>query len=210
MPRFWPLVPRLAAGLFFAATATFFVLNPAAYKRLDALNVLQFNLHGVNFAFVMAVFAYALPGVLLTSYFSWHLVHLPTRFRVEVVLLLVASTLLLQLGVLSTSPAFPGRTQYLMLLTWLFPTLHGAALLRTAFTGPPNDRRWKFLYAGLGLYLLYRVPGNILFGSSDFQVNLPIVLCFAWYASATPFFNRLRSQAWLYASPFDKPVVGRG
>ncbi len=97
MLRFLSFAPRLAAFFFFAATATFFVLNPAAFEKLNLLNILQFNIKGVNYAFVMALFAYALPGALLTGYFGWHLVHSPARFRVESVLLLLAGTLLLQL-----------------------------------------------------------------------------------------------------------------
>lgn len=186
MPRFLSLAPRLAACLFFAAATTFFALNQPAFQKLNALNLLQFNLQGVNYAVVMSLFAYALPGALLTGYFGWQLVRAPGRFRVEAVLLLVAGTLLLQLGVISTAPTFPGRTNYLMVLTWLFPTLHGAAWVWNALTGRANERRQRLTNAVMGLFLLYLVPGNILFGAEQIdgrQINLSIVLCFAWYAS---------------------------
>ena len=190
MPRFLYLAPRLAACFFFAAAATFFVLNPSAFQKLDALNVLQFNLRGVDYAVVMSWFAYALPGTLLTGYFGWQLVRAPARFRVEAVLLLVAGTLLLQLGVLSTAPTLPGRTNYLMGLTWLFPTLHGTAWVWKALTGRADERRQRLANAVMGLFLWYLVPGNILFGADQIdgrQVNLAIVLCFAWYASSRLF-----------------------
>lgn len=188
MTRSLSLVPKLAAGSFFAAAAAFFVLNPLAFKQLDALNLLQFNLPGVNYAFVMALFAYALPGALLTGYFGWHLVHAPARFRAEAAVLLVAGTLLLQLGAVSAAPASAGRTRYLLLLTWLFPTLHGVAWVRGALTGGPGEWRGRAC-AALGLYLLYRVPGSALFGTHDVQANLPIALCFVWYVSRCPLFQ---------------------
>ena len=186
MPRFLSLAPRLAAYFFFAAATTFFVLNPEAFQKLGIINVLQFNLQGVNYAFMMALFAYALPGMLLTGYFGWQLAREPARFRVEAALLLVAGTLLVQLGALSTAPAFPGRTQYVMLLTWVFPTLHGAAWGWKALTGRANEGRQRLTNAVMGLYLLYVVPGSILFGADEIdekRVNLAIVVCFAWYAS---------------------------
>ena len=190
MPRFLYLAPRLAACFFFAAAATFFVFDPSAFQKLDALNVLQFNLQGVNYAVVISLFAYALPGTLLTGYFGWQLVWAPARFRVEAVLLLVAGTLLLQLGVISTAPTLPGRTNYLMVLTWLFPTLHGAAWGWKALTGRADERRQRLTNAVMGFFLLYLVPGNILFGADQIdgrQVNLSIVLCFAWYTSSRLF-----------------------
>jgi hypothetical protein len=140
MPRFLSLAPRLAACFFFTAATIFFVFNPAAFQKLGILNVLQFNLQGVNYAFVMALFAYALPGLLLTGYFGWQLVRGPAPFRVEDALLVLAGTLLIQLGTLSTAPAFPGRTQYLMVLTWVFPTLHGATWGWQALTGRASER----------------------------------------------------------------------
>ena len=186
MSRFLSLAPRLAAYLFFAAATVFFVLNPSAFQKLDALNVLQFNLRGVNYTLVMALFAYALPGALLTGYFGWRLVRAPARFRVESALLLVAGTLLLQLGALSTAPTLPGRTTYLMGLTWLFPTLHGTAWGWNALSGRADKQRQRLTNAVMGLFLLYLVPGNILFGGDSIdekQINLAIVLCFVWYAS---------------------------
>ena len=144
-------------------------------------------MQGVNYAVVISLFAYALPGTLLTGYFGWHLVKAPARFWVEAALLLVAATLLFQLGAISTAPTFPGRTQYLMVLTWLFPTLHGAVWMWRALTGPAGNRRQRLTYAAMGLYLLYHVPGSILFEADEIQVNLPIVLCFAWYASSRLF-----------------------
>ena len=191
MPRFLYLAPRLAACFFFAAAATFFFLNPSAFQKLDALNVLQFNLQGVSYAVVMSLFAYALPGTLLTGYFGWQLVRGVPRFRVEAVLLLVAGTLLLQLGVISTAPTLPGRTNYLMVLTWLFPTLHGATWVWKALTGRADKRRQRLTNAVMGLFLLYLVPGNILFGAAQIderQINLSIVLCFAWYASSSLYY----------------------
>jgi hypothetical protein len=188
MRLFLPFTPRLAAFFFFAAATMFFMLNPAAFEKLDVLNVLQFNMQGVKYAFVMAWFAYALPGALLTGYFSWHLLRSPARFRVEIVLLLLAGSFLLQLGAISTAPNSTGRTQYLELLTWLFAALHGVAWLWIAFTGHSGSKYQRFTDAALGIYILYRVPGNILFGTDDIQVNLPIILCFAWYASR-PFFK---------------------
>ena len=134
----------------------------------------------------MSLFAYALPGGLLTGYFGWQLVRVPGRFRVEAGLLLVAGTLLLQLGAISTAPTLPSRTNYLMGRTWLFPTLHGVAWVWNALTGRANERGQRLTYAVMGLFLLYLVPGNILFGADQIdgrQVNLSIVLCFAWYAS---------------------------
>ena len=190
MSQFLHIAPRLASFLFFAAAATFFVLNPSAFQKLDALNVLQFNLQGVSYAVVMSWFAYALPGALLTGYFGWQLIRVPARFRVEAVLLLIAGTLLLQLGVISTSPTLPGRTNYLMGLTWSFPTLHGAAWVWKSLTGRADERRQRLTNALMGLFLLYLVPGNILFGADQIdgrQVNLAIVLCFAWYASSRLF-----------------------
>lgn len=186
MLRFLSLAPRLAACLFFIAATTFFVLNPAAFQKLGILNVLQFNLQGVSYAFVMALFAYALPGLLLTGYFGWQLVREPASDRLEAVLLLLAGTLLIQLGALSTAPAFPGRTQYLMVLTWVFPTLHGAAWGWKALTGRGSERRQRLTNAVMGLYLLYLVPGSILFGAGEIdekQVNLAVAVCFAWHAS---------------------------
>ena len=186
MPRFLSLAPRLAAYFFFAAATTFFVLNPAAFQKLGIINVLQFNLQGVNYAFVMALFAYTLPGVLLTSYYGWQLTQRPAQFRVESALLLVAGTLLVQLGAISTAPEFPGRTLYLMVLTWLFPTLHGAAWGWKALTGRANERRQRLTHAVMGLYLFCLVPGSIFFGADEIDekhVTLSIAVCFAWYAS---------------------------
>lgn len=185
MPRFLSLAPRLAAYCFFVAATTFFVLNPAAFRNLGGLNVLQFNVQGVNYAFVMALFAYALPGLLLTSYYGGQLAQEPARFRVESALLLGASTLLVQLGAISWAPEFRGRALYVMVLTWLFPTLHGAAWGWKALTGRANERRQRLTHAVLGLCLLCLVPGSILFADQVDQkrVTLAIAVCFAWYAS---------------------------
>ena len=185
MPRFLSLAPRLAAYFFFAAATTFFVLNSAAFQKLGIINVLQFNVQGVNYTFVMALFAYALPGLLLMSYYGWQLAQQPARFRVESALLLGASTLLVQLGAISYAPEFRGRTMYVMVLTWLFPTLHGAAWGWKALTGRANERRQRFTHAVLGLYLLCLVPGSILFADEidEKRVTVAIAVCFAWYAS---------------------------
>ena len=180
------LCPPTGSLLFLCCIGCFFRPQPSAFQKLDALNVRQFNLQGVNYAVVMSVFAYALPGILLTGYFGWQLVRAPARFRVEAALLLVAGTLLLQLGVISTAPTLPGRTNYLTVLTWLFPTLHAAAWGWKALTGRADERRQRLTNAAMGLFLWYLVPGNILLGADQIdgrQVNLSIVLCFAWYAS---------------------------
>lgn len=197
MPQFLSLAPRLAATIFFAAATTFFVLNPAAFQKLNALNVLQFNLQGVDYAFIMALFAYALPGALLTGYFGWHLLHSPARLRGPAALLALASTLLIQLGTIATAPAYPSRTRYLMVISWLFPALHGAAWVwlalsiqrqrSTLFWRPGEWQR--IVNATLGLYLLYCMPGSFLFGADEIQANVPIALCFGWYASCHALFQ---------------------
>ncbi|QIX59959.1 hypothetical protein HER32_01630 [Hymenobacter sp. BT18] len=193
MPRFLPLAPRLAAYLFALAVAAFFFLNPAAFQKLAAVNLLQFNLQGVKYAFIMSLFAYALPGVVLTGYFGWLLLRSPTRFRAPAALLALAGIILLQLGTISTAPEFPGRTLYVMLLTWTFPTLHGVAWLWLAFTDHLGIRR--FANAALGLYLLYQVPGSFLFGADEVQANIPIALCFGWYFSCHVLFQSASPNA---------------
>ena len=57
--------------------------------------------------------------------------------------------------------------------------------------------RQRLTNAEMGLFLLYLVPGNTLLGADQLdgrQINLLIVLCFAWYASRAAFFTPHRPR----------------
>jgi hypothetical protein len=193
MHRRLALLPRLATFLFLFAALAFFVLNPDAFGKLPILNLLEFNLQRVNYTFIMSLFAYTIPGILMTFYFGWHLVKSSTYLRAEAAILLVSSTLLIQLGSISTSPEFSGRTAYLFCLSWLFPVLHAVVFLMLALRFRIGSRLRFLTHLVLGLYILYEVPATLLSLSGivgiEENVNKSVILCFLWYLSCPRLFQ---------------------
>lgn len=184
-------LPICATVLFLSAILSFFCLNTKAFHKLNALNLLQYNLQRVDYTFIMSLFAYAIPGVLMVTYFLFIFLNYRRKSTPEVLLLLLASALLILLGSISTSPELKGRTMCLLIVSWLFPILHAVATLIIAIKIRKSS---KVLFCSnliLSIYIFYQIPFKLFFfDDGEVMANPSILICFLWYLS----YNRLLSN----------------
>jgi hypothetical protein len=188
-PKLMRLLPLCSVVSFFFASVLFFYLNPKAFQKINDINLLQYNLQGVSYTFIMSLFAYVVPSILMIFYYIFYLLKF-RKLSPEITILILASTLLLALGSVSTAPEFRTRTMALLIASWLFPILSCLAFLIIAIKIRQKSKKLFILNAVLFFYIFYEIPfKSLVLIDVDINYNIPIILCVLWYTSCNKTFS---------------------
>ena len=189
-------LPICATTSFVSASLLFFYLNTKAFHKLSSLNILQYNLQQVDYTFIMSLFAYAIPGVLMVLYFLFNFLNYRRKLTPEILVLLTASALLIVIGSISTSPELRNRTMWLLGLSWLFPVLHALSFFIIAIKIRKSSKFLSYSNFVLSIYILYQIPFKLLFSTDgEIMANPSILICFFWYMSCNRVFSQLIQES---------------
>lgn len=160
---------------FLLSLLILFILNDKAYYQLGLLTPFQFNITGMRFQFIPAVFSYFLVGVLIII--QWILLAVMLRkMRIAAYLFSLSGFILIFLGL------FPVSDQNCFLSFYIsiaFVLINFVGLFVMLFN--VNEMKNKYILLLLLGFMSYKLFNKFILFNDEFNVNYLVVACFLWY-----------------------------
>jgi len=168
---------------FFVSMLVFFTLNVKAYAQVALLNLLQFNVKGVEYAFIPGIFGYALVGatIILLWVSVWHTV---PKVKAAALVFALSGILLVVIGV---KPNLQGQVTSLYYLSILYIVLNLIGLVILLAKSAVLWNKWV-----LSLFLtfvVYELVDRFILFENNFNLNVLISMCFIWYLYLFKYLN---------------------
>ncbi|SHL98711.1 hypothetical protein SAMN02746009_03755 [Hymenobacter psychrotolerans DSM 18569] len=172
--------------VFLTSCATFAFFRPEFIDNLKYLSVLQVNIQGASYAFIMSLFAYTVPGILICMYW-WRIFSYKNSMKSESIIFGFTGILLVILGSLPYNNDFPIRLFFVVILSMIF-NLANAIGFAIIYIKHKNEIKYVKYYWILIMYILYDTL--YLFIKTDGSLsnsNTSTLVCIACYFT----FNKL-------------------
>lgn len=186
----------LIPTMFYLSCLIYFSISTNVYKNMDVLNILQLNIKGVYYHFIIAIFGYAIPGTM--SVFLW--IYIARKFiiiRKQVIPLLIAGCILISLSFVQYNSSYPSAGLYVLLssLSYLFFSAIGIFAINSKLYGKKITMSF-FIVNVVPIFLFYDVFSGLLLPNSNLiPSNTSTILCLSWYFTLPKYLTFLNEKA---------------
>ncbi|WP_133273290.1 hypothetical protein [Hymenobacter radiodurans] len=167
-------------NLFFLSLTVFFILNKKAYAELGLITPFQFNIIGMDFQFIPAIFSYFLVGILMML--LWILIAVELKkMKIAAYIFGLSGLVLVLFSLLPLS----NKTDINQISTLLFCLSIAFVLINFAgvsvLLSNVEDARSKCVLLLVLAFMSYHIVDKFFILRNDFNLNYLIAASFLWY-----------------------------